>query len=248
MKCFCTTQAVAQMRSQHTGREGEVFLTVGSVIAHHHLTFCLNNQAGQSCSLLMNNVWTKHPLDTPSIHHTHRYVSILLLLGCWRCFQLFDEFLAAALSLPAECVAASPPYSSSLSFPLVNTIPPSIRPEAGARQGPIRPSKRPLGAHTLVFGQQWRPLIYYIRSPNSQLGSVFSAGSKLYCHMKGQTKHQKPKSEYKLKTRWQCCKIRKLILTNRLSFYFVLPFKACVGCSTCLLICFDDVLHKTSNI
>lgn len=85
-------------------------------------------------------------------------------LPCWMCGCLY-------------------PSSSSSSFPLVNTIPPSIRPEAQARWGPIGPSQRPLGAlcissgplplQTFVFGHQWEPLIYYINSLNSQLRARF---------------------------------------------------------------------------
>lgn len=94
---------------------------------------------------------------SPSSHaqtHTHaplapknKHTYILPLLVWWRCFLRFDELLADALGLPAECVVASPP-----SFPLVNTIPSSIRPEAPARRGPSAP-------HSVLWVLSASPLV-----------------------------------------------------------------------------------------
>lgn len=74
---------------------------------------------------------------------THRNTHTELNRACCCNVALGGVPLVWWISVPAVNVAASP----SLLFPPVNTIPLSICCEAGARWGPFRPLRRPLGAH-----------------------------------------------------------------------------------------------------
>ena len=140
---------------------------------------------------MLPSITRKHPRLFQAHTHTHRYkhththTHALLLLGCWRCFHRFDEFLADALSLPAECVAASPPPPPLRLSPLsTQSLHPSVlRPGAGGGRSaprsvlwvlsasPLVPL--PLHTHAFVFGHQRRPLIYYTSPLNLQCGSQF---------------------------------------------------------------------------
>lgn len=76
--------------------------------------------------------------------------------GMLEVFPLSDEFLASALSLPAECVAASPPPPPPRLSPLsTQSLHPSVlRQGLGGDQSAPRSVLWALSEHTLVFGRR----------------------------------------------------------------------------------------------
>lgn len=129
----------------------------------HHQETCLTFPSSHTNTHITSSVKHEH---TPSHTHTHvhahthtrAHAHTLLLLGCWRCFHRFDEFLADALSLPAECVPASPPPPPLLLSPLsTQSLHPSVlRPGPGGGRSAPRSvlwvlSGPPPTAHTLSY-------------------------------------------------------------------------------------------------
>lgn len=199
----CAGQTAAQIWSQRAPWEGEVYSErcreeqVASACDRSSLSDVLPEQLGRNVVEITDEQRLNQTSLDASIHHTHTGPQMCerpAAAGMLEVFPLSDEFLASALSLPAECVAASPPPPPWLSPLSTQSLHPSV-----LRQGPGRDQSAPrsvlwvLSEHTLVFGQQWGPVIYYVRPPNSQLGWWFSAGSELY-HHKRETKPENLKT------------------------------------------------------